>query len=191
MSGRPGNGVARTADGTGGQSHPRAALRARVQASGSQGQLNSRRASLPPFRSAPTPCCRGLAGVEPTFTTHDGDDPDGYVLSVNIARRHLSNGQQAMVAARARLVSNQTQREMAEATGLNSGRIGHAKTVLDYAPELADAVTAGTMPLDKAYSEARRIKKEGETDHRVRLPPWSRSVGGHGESPRSVVALRC
>src|SRR5687767_89338 len=51
--------------------------------------------------------CR-LAGVEPTFETYGGDDPDGYALSTNINRRHMTKGQQAMVAARARFVSNQS-----------------------------------------------------------------------------------
>lgn len=27
------------------------------------------------------------------FVTYDGDDPDGYALAVNIARRHLTKGQ--------------------------------------------------------------------------------------------------
>jgi hypothetical protein len=42
-----------------------------------------------------------LAGVEPVFTTYDGDDPAGAALAVNIAYRHLTKGQQAMIAARA------------------------------------------------------------------------------------------
>lgn len=38
-----------------------------------------------------------LAGVEPTFTTYEGNDADGYALSVNIARRHMTKGQLAML----------------------------------------------------------------------------------------------
>ena len=44
--------------------------------------------------------CR-LAGVEPEFTTYDGDDPEGYALAVNAQRRDLTKSQRAMVAARA------------------------------------------------------------------------------------------
>ncbi len=29
----------------------------------------------------------GIAGVEPTFITYEGDDPAGYAVSVNVARR--------------------------------------------------------------------------------------------------------
>jgi hypothetical protein len=107
----------------------------------------------------------------------DRPGPDAYALSVNIAHRHLTKGQQAMVAARAcpvsgqtqravvarracsvseqaraRLVSNQshramiaaracfvskqTKRAMAEQTGLNTGRIGQAATVVTHAGDL-------------------------------------------------------
>lgn len=31
-----------------------------------------------------------LAGIEPTFTTYDGDDPDGYALAANGQRRDLT-----------------------------------------------------------------------------------------------------
>jgi ParB-like nuclease domain len=37
-----------------------------------------------------------LAGIEPTFTTYDGDDPEGYALAVNIARREMTKGQKAI-----------------------------------------------------------------------------------------------
>jgi hypothetical protein len=38
-----------------------------------------------------------LAGIEPTFTTYDGDDPEGYALAVNLARRNMNKGQMAIV----------------------------------------------------------------------------------------------
>lgn len=105
-----------------------------------------------------------IAGVEPEFTMVNGNtDPDAYALSVNIARRHLTKGQQAMVAARWRLVSKQSQRSTAEATGLNAGRIGQAAVVLNHAPDLADSVVSGAVSLDSAYDTARQRKAEADS----------------------------
>lgn len=99
-----------------------------------------------------------LADVEPTFTTYDGDDPGGYALAVNIARRHLTKGQIAMVAARSLLVSNNGQVRIAEAVRVSQTRVAQAKTVLDHAPDLADSVISGSISLDAAYETARKNK---------------------------------
>jgi hypothetical protein len=40
------------------------------------------------------------AGVEPFYDGYDGDDPLGFVVSQNVARRHLDDSQRAMIAAR-------------------------------------------------------------------------------------------
>ena len=40
------------------------------------------------------------AGVEPFYDSYDGDDPLGFVVSQNVARRHLDDSQRAMIAAR-------------------------------------------------------------------------------------------
>ena len=105
-----------------------------------------------------------MVGVEPTFETYEGKDADAYALSVNIARRFLSKGQQAMIAARACSVSEQTKRRMAELTGLSLTRIGEASTVLAHAGDLAGAVTAGAIGLDGAYEIARKRKADADSD---------------------------
>ena len=38
---------------------------------------------------------------------------------------------------------------------ISAERVSHARTILRYAPDLADNVLAGVMPLDTAYAEAR------------------------------------
>lgn len=103
-------------------------------------------------------------GVQVEATVYEGDDPDGYALAVNIARRHLNKGQQAMIAARALFVSNNDQTATARAAGISQSRIAYAATVLSHAPDLADAVVAGACPLDAAYATARGRKEAADSD---------------------------
>lgn len=103
-----------------------------------------------------------LAGVEPEFTNYEGEDAEGYALSVNIQRRNLTKGQTAMVAAKAWAVSAQTQRAAAAQAGVSKARITQAAAVLDHAPDLADAVVSGALSLDEAYKIARENKTKAE-----------------------------
>jgi hypothetical protein len=100
----------------------------------------------------------------PDFVTYDGDDPAGYALACNIQRRSLTKGQAAMIAAKARLVSSQTQAQAASEVGVAQQRISQARTVLEHAPDLADAVIAGAVGLDKAYETARDRKTAAESE---------------------------
>jgi ParB/RepB/Spo0J family partition protein len=104
-----------------------------------------------------------LAGVQPSTVVYDGDDPDGYALAVNIARRHLTKGQQAMIAARAIFVSNNLQHSAANSLGLSQSRVAYAVTVRDHAPDMVDAVIAGATGLDEAYKVARDRKTAADS----------------------------
>lgn len=97
--------------------------------------------------------------VIPEVLVYDGEDPDAYALTVNLARRHLSKGQRAMLAVRAVLVSGTRQADAARAIEASQQRISQANVVLDHAPDLADAVIAGGRSLDDAYKVAQANKK--------------------------------
>jgi hypothetical protein len=110
--------------------------------------------------------CR-RAGIKPQFVELDnGQDPVGFILSANVARRHLNKGQQAMAVAK-------IYPEPAKGGRGQKGRIilpfdpmylSRARTVLKYAGDLAHVVLVGGLALDKAYDEALKRKNEGEGD---------------------------
>jgi ParB-like chromosome segregation protein Spo0J len=99
-----------------------------------------------------------LAGIEPRFTTYEGDDPAGYALAVNIARRHLTTGARAVLAEQARRLGGMSTRKAATGADLHHRRIMDAALVLDYAPHLVPAIVAGLKPLSVAVAEAREHK---------------------------------
>jgi ParB-like chromosome segregation protein Spo0J len=118
--------------------------------------------------------CQDLA-IEPRLVllseVAPGVDASTYILASNISRRHLSKGQRAMAVARVLLVSSKSQQESANAVGVSRQRVTQASVVLEYAPELADAVLSGSLPLDKAYETARANKeaKASEAERAARM----------------------
>ncbi len=83
-----------------------------------------------------------------------------YILSANVNRRSLTKGQRAMAVARlSKLEDSFKQSAAADAAGVQESRISEARSVLRYAPELAEAVMAGTVPLNDAYAEAKQRKE--------------------------------
>jgi ParB-like chromosome segregation protein Spo0J len=106
--------------------------------------------------------CRacGAAGVEPTFTVYQGDDPIGYVVSLNLRRRHLSESQRAMVAAKLARLRDGQRADLVE--GVPIGRasallnvsersIARAREVMSCgAAELVQAVEHGKVSVSAA-----------------------------------------
>jgi hypothetical protein len=91
-----------------------------------------------------------MAGVEPEFVTYEGPDPEGFALAVNVARRNLNKGQQAVVIARR--YKNYTKDDL-RTFGVSKQYVSWARLVARY-DDLADAVLADTMKLREAYDEA-------------------------------------
>jgi len=107
-------------------------------------------------------CC--AAGIEPTFTVYQGDDPVSYVVSLNLRRRHLSKSQRAMVAAKLATLKDGQRADLVE--GLPIGRasellnvgersVARAREVQEYgAPELIHAVEQGAVSVSAAADVA-------------------------------------
>jgi hypothetical protein len=102
-----------------------------------------------------------LAGVEPRFEKLNGQDPNAYIVSANLARRNLTKGQQAMALARIYPESGQKGRgkkdegkEMARKSSFSHDRLNQARFILKHTPELGKAVLGGDVSFDEALEKA-------------------------------------
>jgi N6-adenosine-specific RNA methylase IME4 len=103
------------------------------------------------------------AGVAPTFTVYQGEDPISYVVSLNLRRRHLDESQRAMVAARLatlKLGDNQHSEGpsiegASRLLNVSHASVERAKTVQRAgAAELVHAVEQGTVSVSAAADVA-------------------------------------
>ncbi len=94
-----------------------------------------------------------IAGVKPWYQQYTGDDPLGHVVSGNLRRRHMSESQRAMVAAKlANLNREDTLKQGPRSADLRNGEI---KPVTQQ--EAANLFKVGRRTLQ----EARKIHKDG------------------------------
>lgn len=107
-----------------------------------------------------------MAGVEPRTVELNGQDPTAYVLSTNIARRHLTKGQRAMATAMLYPTAEDGGRGRKSSLneGFGSAYLSQARKVLDKLPEVAFDVLAGKVSLNDAYDLARAAEDETADD---------------------------
>lgn len=122
--------------------------------------------------------CR-RAGIEPEAVAYDGNDPVGFVVSLNLRRRHLDGSQRAMVGARIATLphggdrrSDQaanlpveipTQAETAELLAVSGRSIRHARAVLEHgSPDVIAAVEEGDLAVSLVANTLRRAKQNGQ-----------------------------
>lgn len=119
-----------------------------------------------------------MAGVEPHFADYHGDDPLGYVISHNLTRRHLTEAQRAMVAAKMADLphggaqysqknespigrSTPTREEASKLLNVGHSSVGRAREVLKKgAKELVQAVESGQLSVNAAKDIATLPKEE-------------------------------
>lgn len=113
-------------------------------------------------------------GIEPMTREHDGDESTlvGFVLSMNLSRRHLSESQRAAVATKlASLAQGRqeqtgkfaglTQPQAAELLNVGERSVRHARAVIERgAPELVAAVEKGEVSVSAAAVVAKTVPKE-------------------------------
>jgi N6-adenosine-specific RNA methylase IME4 len=111
-------------------------------------------------------------GIEYPRVEYEGDDPLGFVISHNLTRRHLTESQRAMVAARlAKLDDGQrqvgkfadvpTQSQAADMLNVSERSLRTAKSVQEQgSPELIAAVESGEVSISAAADIATLPKPE-------------------------------
>jgi N6-adenosine-specific RNA methylase IME4 len=120
------------------------------------------------------------AGVAPRFETYAGSDPLGYVVSLNLRRRHLTESQRAMVAARIATLPHGANQHSEGPSIEGASRllnVGHASVERaklvqrEGAPELVQAVDRGDVKVSVAADiatvspqEQREIVARGERE---------------------------
>ena len=134
-------------------------------------------------------------GVEARYTEFDGDDPARFVVSKNLARRHLTTGQLAMVGVelakhfegkigrpkknsrRPAGVSrrdNEATEKAAKVLGTSGRSITRAKRIKAKRPDLAAKVEAGEMAVNAADEEIRTNKRKTDPPKPKKgQPRWS------------------
>lgn len=110
--------------------------------------------------------------VEPRFETYLGDDPVRYVVSLNVARRHMDESQRAMVAAKiakmrqgARTdlspIGEKSQAEAADLLNVGKRSVERATEIMEHGvPQLRDAVERGEASVSAASEIAQRPHAE-------------------------------
>lgn len=97
------------------------------------------------------------ADVTPPFVEYTGEDPLGFVMARNMDRRHLTTGQKAALAAHlTELGKKVKQADAAKALGIGEASIRRYQWVAKHAPEIAEKVASGEVPLEKARAEVRK-----------------------------------
>ncbi len=111
-----------------------------------------------------------MAAVAPLFESHVGDDPIAYVLSRNFHRRHLTQPQRAMVAARLanlKLGANQHSQGLpigraCQLLNVSERSVARAKEIIRCGtPKLVQAVESGEVSL-LAGAQISRMPQQGQ-----------------------------
>lgn len=115
-----------------------------------------------------------IAGVQPRFVEFNGTDREAldFVVDTNSHRRHLNDGQRALIAARLATFQHGgrrdvpdsgllTQKEAAQRLGVSERTVRDGKVILDHASaELADDVEQGLIAIRAAAELIRAAGKD-------------------------------
>jgi len=116
-------------------------------------------------------------GIEPRCQEYTGDDPQSFVISKNLHRRHLNETQRGLVAeaianmnlgdnqhttGSANLPTHTSQAKAAKQLNVSERTVRTIKEVKRKAPELMEKMQLGEMTANQAVKEARKKEREAE-----------------------------
>lgn len=130
------------------------------------------------------------ADVEPRFEElADGTDPLGFVIATNYTRRHLSESQRALAAAR--IQEHSVNRADAGKTfKIKTSALKQAETVLKHGtPELIDAVEHDLIPVNIA-AKLSIMDEDAQSEACTMKPPELRSLVKKQARIKKTVALK-
>jgi 16S rRNA G966 N2-methylase RsmD len=120
----------------------------------------------------------GAENIEPTYIEYTGNDPLGYVISLNLHRRHLNESQRAVVASKLETMKHGGDRknqdanlhldrnEAAEMLNVSPRTVATIKQIEREAPEMIDRIASGEMTAHEAHKE---IQTEKRTEARAEM----------------------
>ena len=111
------------------------------------------------------------AGVEPRFETYQGEDPIAFVMSANVHRRHMTDAQRTIIAAKLANLGNGSNQHAKVGASIEAPSVSQAdaakmmkvsrasvqrarKVVAHGVPELVEAVERGEASINEAVSVA-------------------------------------
>lgn len=140
--------------------------------------------------------CQALK-IKPKLVPYKGDDPVGFVLSLNLSRRHLNESQRAMIAAKAATLSRGGVRSKGSIDPLSSGVMGEKlsvsspsvkrarKVLTKGSKDLVRAVEQGDISVSAAADLADaspEVQREATKDHGKAAPALAKQIEEGKES---------
>lgn len=143
-------------------------------------------------------------GIEYPRVEYRGDDPLGYVISLNLKRRHLSESQRAMSASKIEnlpvganqhtAIAAPSQEQIADTFNVSVDSIQRAKKVREIGvPALVAAVETGVVSVSAAAEVAKLPVEEVQAlvdKGPVAVKQAAREVREHGVTPRPIIDLK-
>ena len=130
-----------------------------ISTNGLREQITTYQGKILDGRNRFTACA--ITGITPKFKEYEGDDPLGFVLSKNLHRRHLSESQRAMTAAKLATMK-QGERKKIKPANLPVSESGENQDLAAQSLAISQSEAAKMLNVsEKLVRNAVKLRKEG------------------------------